>query len=534
MNPRTALRRQSVWVASILVGATAVCVWAQTGGEGDNPPRPTAAIQIMGKMPMPPQTMSETLMPRVSASSKLAPSLDADYEGSKAVWVLFGDKNVASPQGRTLARSDADRRVSARAHERRAMRGRDAQRADTELDFPVSPDYIAAVRDTGLRIRTTSRWLNAVSAEATSAQVRAAARLPFVRRIEPIPPSRRVEPEETVPPPPGPPPQKSPAEADALSYGSSLAQLVQIDAVAAHGLGYDGSGVIVGLLDTGFYYRHECLTSRTLLAQHDFVFGDGDVEYDSSNPSDYSDSHGTSVWSLLGGLKDGSLVGVAYNASFLLAKTEDTRSETPVEEDYWVAGIEWMEAQGVDVVNSSLSYPSFYTYSQLDGSTAKTTLAADQAALLGVVVCNAAGNAGPDPGSIGPPADAFRVVSAGGVNSDGSNWSLSSRGPTYDGRIKPEVCARGSGAFVASATRPGTSYGYGSGTSFASPLVAGAAALVVQAHPDWTPDVVRDALMLTADRHDTPDNTFGWGIVDVVAAIAYEPPASARAWPLYR
>ena len=225
--------------------------------------------------------------------------------------------------------------------------------------------------------------------------------------------------------------------------------------------------------------------------------------------------------SLIGGYAEGRLIGAAFGATFVLAKTEDNRSETPIEEDYWVAGLEWLESMGVDVVSSSLGYNGWYEYSDMDGKTAVTTRAADIIAAKGVVVVNSMGNEADDDWYyMNAPADGNNVISVGGVNSLAEINGFSSRGPTFDGRIKPDVMAMGSSVFFA---RPYdvSSYQTGRGTSFSTPVVAGIAALVLQAHPCLTPFQVRDALRETASRSQSPDNDYGWGVVNAYDAVFY-------------
>ncbi|MEE8578289.1 MAG: S8 family serine peptidase, partial [candidate division Zixibacteria bacterium] len=215
-----------------------------------------------------------------------------------------------------------------------------------------------------------------------------------------------------------------------------------------------------------------------------------------------------------------TMYGPAYKANFLLAKTEDVRSETPVEEDNWVAAVEWADALGVDVISSSLSYSAWYTYADMDGQTATITIMANTAAAMGIVIVNSAGNSGPGAGTMTAPADAFEVISCGAVNSFGNIASFSSRGPTYDGRIKPEVVALGVSAFVPSPSGD-NSYTTASGTSFSCPLTGGVATVLLQARPTFTPQMVRSALMETADRASNPDNSYGWGLIDLGAALGW-------------
>ncbi len=207
--------------------------------------------------------------------------------------------------------------------------------------------------------------------------------------------------------------------------------------------------------------------------------------------------------------------------------------EIPYEEDLWVAGLEWEERLGADIVSSSLGYNNWYTYANMDGQTATTTKAAKVAARKGVLVVNAMGNEGNyqdarthTTGTMIAPADADSIVSVGAVDSGLRIASFSSTGPTADGRVKPEVVAQGVSDYVVSGT---SGYQVGSGTSFSTPLTAGVAALVLSAHPTLTPMQVRDRLTSTARAlYDSsngivsqPNNFFGWGILDALKAVGF-------------
>src|SRR6185295_4329043 len=222
--------------------------------------------------------------------------------------------------------------------------------------------------------------------------------------------------------------------------------------------------------------------------------------------------------SVLAGYMPGVLIGPAYRAEYLLGKTEEVGSELPVEEDYWIAGVEWAEAEGADILTSSLSYHLWYRARDLDGRTSPATRAANLAVERGVLIVNASGNEGVR--GIGAPADAPGAVTVGAVNGIGSLTGFSSVGPTYDGRVKPDVVALGSQVYAALG-RTWDRYTRISGTSFSAPLVAGCAALVLSRHPDWGPEAVRDALAMSASRADRPDNLYGWGIVNARDAVLY-------------
>jgi subtilisin family serine protease len=447
----------------------------------------------------------------------LAKELSAEHSIEKAlpVWIYFRDKGPADARTLDAGLSRVEAELDPRCLWRRA-KVRTGGRLVDPLDLPVPARYLERIAPHVERLRTTSRWLNAASAEAGPAGIRSIARLPFVREVEAVRAFSRNEPRSRA----GTAAGFSPVDPVAAFYGPSFAQINQIDVWPLHQLGFSGRGVMVAMLDTGFRTQHEVFRNAHLVAQHDFVKGDGDVSQDVSDPNDYSDEHGTGTWSVLGGYKPGELVGPAYGADFLLAKTENIDFERPIEEDYWVAGIEWAEGLGAEVVSSSLGYTDWYTYSDLDGQTAVTTRAANRAAELGVVVVNAAGNERDSAwGHIIAPADGFEVIACGAVDTLGAISSFSSPGPTYDGRIKPEVCALGVDDRLATSETGGNNgYSNASGTSFSTPLVAGAVALLLEVHRDWTPAQVRQALLTTAGSSQNPNNDYGWGIVDAALA----------------
>jgi len=432
------------------------------------------------------------------------------------VWVFFTDKGVFTKEEFNAKALSV--RFSEKVMKRRAKVGMDHV---VFADLPVMQDYIDEVISLGGKHRRTSRWLNAASFEISPDKLDEIGALPFVLQIRPVA-SFRSEPETAEPIRLDLPDWQSLAP-DALDYGNSYAQLQQINVPAVHDKGYHGEGVTLAIFDTGYRKSHEVFAPHydegRVLAEWDFVFDDNNT---ANEPDDWSNqwNHGTYIWSTSGGHKDGVQYGPAFKANFLLAKTEDVRSETPVEEDNWVAALEWADPLGADVVTSSLCYSDWYTYEDLDGNTATITLAANTAADLGIVVCNAMGNSGPGAGTLLAPSDAFDILAVGAVNSSGSIASFSSQGPTYDGRTKPEVCARGVSTACATASSD-YSYGSASGTSLSTPLIAGAACLLIQARPDFGPQMIRLALMETADNAAAPNNAYGWGIIDLNAALGW-------------
>ncbi len=280
-------------------------------------------------------------------------------------------------------------------------------------------------------------------------------------------------------------------------------------------LGYTGQNVLIAVLDSGFRTTHRTFARTNIVATYDFVRNDTIVDNQpEDSPSQFH--HGTEVLSTIAGQDDGYFYGAAFNASFLLAKTESLDYESIAEEDLFVMGVEWAERLGADVISSSLGYREWWQPKDFDGNTSVTTRAINSAVEKGVACVVSAGNDGITGLSV--PADAFNVITVGSVDSNNQVSYFSSRGPTYDGRIKPEVVAMGSQTSVVSPTST-TAYMTNSGTSFSCPLVAGAVALLLSAHPELTPLQVREALMVTAGNAASPNNNIGWGLVNVIGAI---------------
>jgi subtilisin family serine protease len=310
----------------------------------------------------------------------------------------------------------------------------------------------------------------------------------------------------------------------ASDYGASENQNQMIGVPALHKLGYSGQNVRIALFDTGFLTTHEVFDQIRIVDQYDFIQNDRWVANDDEEIITQH-NHGTMVLAVIGGYQPGKLIGPAYSSEYILAKTEDISSETHVEEDNWVAAAEWVDSVGVDIISSSLGYSVFdegegdYTYQDMDGNTTIITRAADKAVDRGIAVFTSAGNEGTQKWYyITAPADGKNVITMGGARPDGSHWPTSSRGPTADGRIKPDLIAQGQSVM---SIVPGSIdlYGSGSGTSFSSPLGAGAGALLLSVDPTLSPMKLRDIMRTTASQADNPDNNMGYGIIDLEKAL---------------
>ncbi len=484
------------------------------------------------------------------------------------VWIYFTDKGFRTESDflthkRKVNLSPKTKKVRSRL--------RPLEHAVDFFDIPVEPDYLNQLSNFKVQTITASKWLNAVSAKITVSQLEAVSRLPFVYKIASLTKFKRP----SLPPlaPPSVMPKKKQMIPYFLDYGDSQTQLEMVNLPLFHNYiikklkKNPGENTVIGVIDNGFNTNHEALSSAAIKARHDFIFDDANPQNENNLvpravldtlikpdtlPSDSivfdttihetvvidtipdvadQDDHGTNVLSIIGGYTPGKIIGPAYAAAFLLAKTEDNRSETPSEEQYWLEAIEWMDSIGVDVVTTSLGYSIFdigsipdslqYTPASMNGDLAVTTIAADIAASKGITVVAAAGNEQQNAWKIiTAPADGDSVIAVGAVIKSGQLSSFSSVGPTADNRIKPDLVCLGEAVFLAnSASLYGSnSYRNDAGTSYAAPQIAGIAALLLQLKPELTPIQVREALRLTASQSLTPDTFRGWGIVDAYRA----------------
>ena len=385
----------------------------------------------------------------------------------------------------------------------------------------VSLDSAAALATrAGATVRTRSRWLHAVSVDAATTALRTLARDRALRRIQP---RGRFK---VRPGPPHPALIALPGDTCAAIgdpvYGPSAMPLDLLNLRPLVNLGYAGTGVRIALLDTGFDTSNPAFATVLVAAKRDFIFNDTIVRNE-ANDAPGAQGHGTGVWSLLAGDVPTRLRGLAPGATYLLAKTEDIRSETRVEEDFYVAALEWADSIGVDIVSTSLGYLLFdngfrYQPNQLNGDVAVTTVAVDSAAAQGILVLTAAGNFGPGFRTLSTPADADSGLAIGAEDSLGAIAAFSSRGPTADGRLKPDVTAPGHDVCVLAGTGI---VRRGSGTSYATPLAAGAAALVKQAQPTLSGVALGEALRIHARNAATPDSTRGWGRINGAASVVF-------------
>lgn len=434
-------------------------------------------------------------------------------------WVYFSDKGDFSAEeiAHLLDRLEAE---AGPAELKRRSLANPGKRLFDYSDLPVYSIYMNKVTSYGVRIHRSSRWLNAVSVSGRMDLIRSLEDLPYVDSITTVKVYRREvrqagEVDYVFPKP------TSPTQ---LDYGDSFDQLNQIQVPSLHALGLTGAGVTIAVFDTGFDTAHAAFNEMDIKATYDFINDDSDV-VDVFNAQR---SHGTSVLAAMGGWAPGELIGPAYGATYCLAKTEDYYDEYQGEEDNFIAALEWADTLGCQIVSASLGYIDWYSPSDLDGNTAAITIACDAAVARGIAVIVAAGNEGPGATTLLTPADGDSVIAVGGVLITDQIWYSSSRGPTADGRIKPDICANSVQVKVASYTG---GFKRGNGTSYATPLTAGAAALVLEANPTYSAVDLRQVLRSTArapqgENVTLPNNEYGYGIVDAKAAAGVDPVVS--------
>lgn len=401
-------------------------------------------------------------------------------------------------------------------------------------DLPVTPSYVEQIAATGASVVYTLKWFNAVVVNTNDPSVLAAiAALPFVdhidqvlskapgqisivsgiNQLDEIPPYTMNKPLSSV----------SPKSTGSIDYGQAFNQTHMISLDGLHDLGYTGEGMMIAILDAGFFHVDQ-IPAFDSLWLNDQILGTRDFNIPGTNVfGDDMHTHGTSVLSTMGANLPGEMVGTAPHASFWLIRTEVGEYEALIEEYNWAGGAEFADSLGADVINSSLGYTTFdnpiydHTYMDMDGNTTPVTRAADLATSRGMMVVNSAGNSGGSSWQyIGAPADGDSVLSIGAVDASGYYASFSSTGPTYDGRIKPDVTAQGQDATVIAGWGGVTQ---GSGTSFSSPIMAGAMACLWQSAPLVSAQELRDAVRSTASQATTPDMLYGYGIPDMLNAM---------------
>lgn len=402
----------------------------------------------------------------------------------------------------------------------KAIQRRETQEIDISYnDLPVSKYYTDSLKKLGLQILNQSKWLNSVVVYTLDKEL-----IDTIRSYDFIKSKQKIEQTLTT----------NTAikygldteysltttQDNPLDYGYGTTQIAMINGHVLHQNGYKGQGVTIAVIDGGFYKVDELpafdslFTNNQIIGTKDFVDGDYHVYHGSD--------HGMKVLSTMGGNIPGKLIGTAPKANYWLLRSEYTPTENSIEEDNWVAAAEFADSVGCDIITSSLGYSEFddpqqnYSYSDMDGNTTVVTRAADIAASKGILVLNSAGNAGDDEWKyITAPGDGDSVLTVGAVDEYAQYAYFSGLGPTYDGRIKPNVAAMG---YQTSVQGVNGAITVANGTSFSTPIIAGMAACLWQSLPNLTNMAIIQRIEESAHQYSTPDYYLGYGIPDFAKA----------------
>ncbi|KIO51451.1 S8 family serine peptidase [Flavobacterium hibernum] len=410
--------------------------------------------------------------------------------------------------------------LSARSLERRTNQSI----ALNSTDAPIEASYINQVKlSSGITIKAKSKWLNALHIQGTQGNVLALKSLSFVDKVVFADRTLNTTSKKVSTDQVNKTSDKLKTTID-YAYGSSGSQIQMLNGQILHQQNKTGSGKIIAVLDAGFPGVNTAQPFKKLVDNHQIL---GGYDFVNRNENFYTgDDHGTMVLSTMGGYKENALVGTAPDASYYLFITEYDPTETPVEESYWVEAAEKADSLGVDIITTSLGYFAFdnpnysHLYSDMNGSTNFISRGAEIAFSKGIIVVASAGNEGnkAEP-HIGAPADAVSVITVGGVTASKTKSSFSSIGPSYDGRIKPDVMALGSSAVISDAL--GT-IRVADGTSFSCPIMAGMIACLWQAFPSKTNKEIRQMILASSDRYNSPNNSYGYGIPNFGATLGVE------------
>jgi serine protease AprX len=390
-------------------------------------------------------------------------------------------------------------------------------------DVPVYQAYIDQVSvSPGIIVKAKSKWMNCLHVRGSQNEINALLIYPFVSHVtfanRLLNQANKTSATNSLKPV-----NKQLAVQTNFNYGNSNVQIAMLNGHLLHQQNFTGAGKIIAVMDAGFP-NVDVLPVFQRLRDNNLILGgynyvDGNSNIYSNNP------HGTMVLSTMGGFEDNQLIGTAPDAAYYLFITEDTNSENPVEESYWVEAAEQADRLGVDVINTSLGYFTYdnsnynYSYQDMNGVTSFIAKGANIAFSRGMICVTSAGNSGNSSvPTISTPADGLHTLTVGAVAFDESYASFSSIGPTFDNRIKPDVMAQGQNPFVS--TVSGVIINGASGTSFSSPIMAGMVASFWQAIPWATNQQIIQFVKQSADRYSSPTNQFGYGIPDFQLALS--------------
>lgn len=444
-------------------------------------------------------------------------ALEANAQDRYAVYFKFKPQTILS----------LDKPIEFLTQQAIDRRNREGISADS-LDLPVSEKYLTEVTSISDYILYSSKWLNATVLVAENQDVKNIKALPYVDRVELIglgytpSPTARVNPRifasyilQTC----------SPSEASQRSLtiheNSYDFQNMLLGIDQMHEDGFTGKGVTVAVFDAGFPGVDK-ISAFSHLQSGNKIIGVKDVVRPWNKDVYSENQHGTNVLSLIASNEPDFMVAGAYDANFILVRTEEVATEYRIEEYNWTRAAEYADSLGTDIISSSLGYYDFddpsmnYSLADLDGETTIISKGATIAASKGILVVNSAGNSGPEEKTIFAPSDAKGILAIGSVGKSLEVSNFSSRGPTADGRIKPDLAALGDGTAL---IRSDGKVGFANGTSFSAPQIAALAAGLWEAKPEWTKDELITRLLESATQFDDPDNLLGFGIPNFRKAL---------------
>lgn len=424
-------------------------------------------------------------------------------------WVQFSDKND-SPY--TL--SNPSEYLSERAIEKRNR----FHIAIQENDLPINPNYISEVLDIGdVSLINKSKWFNAITIKLTDTLLLDdLLDLPFVNHIKSVAQYQLDKPLPSIN-------DKVFSIETWTDYGYSYPQIKLHSGQLLHELGFNGEGINIGVFDAGFSKVDVLPVFENLRNDHRII---DTRDFTDNAESVYAFStHGRNVLSIMGAYQKDSLIGSAYMANYYLFVTEENSFENIIEEDNWVAAAEYADSIGIDIINTSLGYSTFddplqnHSYSDMNGNTTRITIAMNIAASKGIIPVTSAGNSGNNSWHyITAPGDCIDCLTIGAVDTTGAIASFSSFGPSFDGRVKPDVVSVG---WHTAYAKSDSTITFGNGTSYSSPLLAGLTACLWQAFPAKTNFEIMQAIRESAHLYSTPNDSLGYGIPDFWKAYQY-------------
>lgn len=395
-----------------------------------------------------------------------------------------------------------------------------------KTDLPVCKKYVKIITDLGVELTNSSKWLNGSMLIIDDvSKISLIKELDFVKSIHLIQKANKAKTTKNkfdI--------QTTDINAKTFEsdYGAGENQIKMLSGNLLHDLNFKGKGIDIAIMDNGFpsvnsnSYYAKAFDDGRIIKGYDFV-NNNDTLYDNKNGN-----HGNFVISTMVSDIEGQLIGTAPEATYYLFSTEDNNNEGLPEEFNWAMAAEMADTLlgNNAIISTSLGYSNGFddpstehTYEDMDGNTTVITKAADIAASKGILVINSAGNSGNSAWYyITAPSDGDSVLCIGAVDKDRIIASFSSRGPSYDGDVKPNVCAKGRDAAVVDANENLVT---ASGTSFSCPITAGMAACLWQAFPNKNNMEIFSMIEASSHLYNNPNDVYGYGIPNFYKAYLF-------------